>query len=691
MQSKAKRQTKEHLWVTLALAMGCSAESKKSDSPMVQVVADMDLHTVIQAYLDQTPGDFALDTSAAKGVEFTIELDTDLECSECYEVRGSGRSFQVSSGDALGLQYGLSALLEAWGYRFHHPFNTVVPETIPDLEADHPALHVLVEPDMAFRSLHMHTLHPIEGLKAFWMGGEGELERSKSVVDWVVKNRGNDIQWVSLDDIMTSAVERDWLSHSQEIVDYAHRRNLTVGLGIQLFGSGNLQQAFDLLDQIGDDSSNREEIEKRLMPLTEVGFDRFNLSFGEFFGEDPETFVSMVNQVGDVLETLDSDAVMTTLIHVGDSEEQRVVYGGEEMIYYFLAQFADPDIVPWVHTVMLYNLFEDAGGAYHHENFDEHRDFLLDRIERGEPTAYFPESAYWIAFDNSVPIYLPAYMRSRWLDMDGVRAAVGPMPGHILFSSGWEWGYWQTDVATLRMNHSLDGVGGVGPGWTGIVRWMYEPWGDSGAQVAEAIISLGTEQADALIGNRLMAYFAGRESTLDIGEAVGVVAQPPRVRIEHLDDLDAEGRAAFRSNVLIPLNAHVSAIAQIESGLPDAEGIPWLQEIQDGVSITRLRGGYVSAIYTAALQHLEGEDTADRILEAEALLSKAESVVKRRHENLHDPHGAQWVDPSWENPTIYQFGYLFRADELCFWHRERAKLANLVAGSTVESVPGCSL
>ena len=116
-----------------------------------------------------------------------------------------------------------------------------------------------------------------------------------------------------------------------------------------------------------------------------------------------------------------------------------------------------------------------------------------------------------------------------------------------------------------------------------------------------------------------------------------------------------------------------------------------LQEVRDGMSITRLRGAYVSAVYTAALQHLDGADPTDRIAEAEALLSKAHSVVRRRHDNFHDPMGAQWIDASWDNPTIYQFGYLFRADKLCFWERERAKLTNLVAGATVESVPGCSL
>jgi len=669
--------------------MGCGAKS--SSSAAVQLVADPDLHAVLKAYIRHTPGEFEVVESPRSGDAVVVRLDTELSCSECYEIRGSGHDLEISSGDVLGLQYGLSALMEAWGYRFHHPFNTVVPDTIPSLSADHPAFRERVEPDMALRSLHMHTLHPIEGMKAFWMGGEGEAARAEAVIDWVVKNRGNDLQWVSLDDVMLPSVERDWRAHTEDVIAYAHRRGLTVGVGIQLFGSANLQQAFDLLDRVGSAEENRVQIEERLSLLTSVGFDRFNLSFGEFFGEEPETFVSMVNQVGSVLDELDSDAQLTTLIHVGDSEDQRVIYGGEEMIYYFLAQFADPEIVPWVHTVMLYNLFEDAGGAYHHETFDEHRTFLAERIEAGEPTAYFPESAYWIAFDNSVPVYLPAYMRSRWLDMEQMRAEVGPIPAHVLFSSGWEWGYWQTDVATLRLNHSLDGGVGVAPGWTGIVEWMYAPWGEEGAAVSDAIIALANAQADALIGQRLMAYFAGRDSTIDVGEAIGVVAQPMRVRVDRLDDLSAEERAAFESSVLEPLSVHIDEISTIAEGLPDTAGDPWLQEVADGVSVTRLRGAFVLAIYRAGLAHLNGLDSEPYLADIDTLLEEARTVVVGRHGQLHDPNGAQWIEPAWSNPTIYQYGYLLRSDELCFWEREHAKLQNLMEGSTVATVPGCAL
>src|SRR5689334_17162499 len=133
---------------------------------------------------------------------------------------------------------------------------------------------------------------------------------------------------------------------------------------------------------------------------------------------------------------------------------------GEDLLYYFLVKYADPSIVPDVHTVMFYDLFEPAGGAYHHADFAEHRAFLAQRICAGQRAAYFPETAYWIAFDDSVPQLLPLYVRSRWLDLAELRARVtcGALDEHLLFSSGWDWGYWLHDVTALRGSYELPGV-----------------------------------------------------------------------------------------------------------------------------------------------------------------------------------------------------------------------------------------
>ena len=677
-----------HAFSALML-LGCG-DPAKTDIGLtpIEVVSDAAFEDALTGFVARTEGDIRLaETLSDEAMGVTVSAG--LDCSECYEITGGGDRFSITASDALGAQYGLAALMEAWGYRFHHPFSTMVPSALPSLSADHPALGEVVQPQMGMRSIHMHTLHPIEGLAAFWTGGEGEQERAAEVIDWVIKNRGNDLQWVSLDDVMDSSTHSEWLGHTQGVVAEAHRRGITVGLGIQLFGSGNLQQAFDLLDRVGTDAENRTQIESRMKLLTDAGFDRFNLSFGEFFGEDPDTFVEMVNLVGDVLGELDPDAMLTTLIHVGDSEDQKVVYADQEMIYYFLAQFADPEIVPWVHTVMFYNLYEDAGGAYHHEEFDEHRDFLQERIRDGLPTAYFPESSYWIAFDNSVPVYLPSYMRSRWLDMEQTKAQVGPIPDHILFSSGWEWGYWQTDVATLRLNHSLEGGVGVEGGWTGLVRWMYAPLGEDGDRTAEAIIALAEAQADALIGQRLMAYLAGRDSTIDIGEAIDVVAQPLRVRVDRLDRLDAAGREALRDDVLVPLAVHAAEVEAIIETLPSSDNA-WLAEVRDGMEVTLHRLNFVAAVYQAGLIHFEGGDPTAQLAAADAAFAGGQAVVSRRKSATQDPEGERWMTPAWDNPTIYQYGYLYRSDTLCFWERERIKL-EVIMGEDAGPVPGCAL
>ena len=74
-----------------------------------------------------------------------------------------------------------------------------------------------------------------------------------------------------------------------------------------------------------------------------------------------------------------------------------------------------------------------------HELFNEHRDYLEERLKAQTPIGYFPESAYWIAFDNSLPTYLPLYMRSRFVDLSEMKK-VGTLHDHVLFSTGWEWG-----------------------------------------------------------------------------------------------------------------------------------------------------------------------------------------------------------------------------------------------------------
>lgn len=621
----------------------------------------------------------------------SIALDpTPLDCQDCYAFASESGGLRLSFDGTLGLWYGLSALLEAGGARFFHPRRSHVPA----LEfADVAGVELgQVEPEMAVRGLHLHTLHPIEGMYAMLMPDADHLARAEQILRWVARNRGNYIQWPGLDNIQKrEEVRSAWAEHSGAIIEKAHALGLRVGYGVQLFGASNLQNAFDLVDDANDDIGTSVAQRMELLQ-TEPPFDEWSLSFGEFFGAEPADFVDATNVAVDTMLTRYADSAVNTVIHVGD--DQRVDFMGENLIYYFLVKFADPRLIHYVHTVMYYGLFDPASGAYHHENFDEHREHLQTWIRENKPVAYFPESAYWVAFDVSVPVWLPLYVLMRHRDAAELKVAGTPLPGHTLFSSGWEWGYWQFDYATLRFNHT------VPDDWRTLYRDMFVPWGEAGAALAEQCIAMAEAQYQHLVLGELGAYLAGRDVFIDLGDMRGILAQPDRVQLSEVADLDAAGRAALIADIegvealAVEMETIATAINNIswpnaDEASGDLDGAAWHAEIRDGAWVTVHRARYIAALYRVALAAAEGMDPSMPLAVADAAQAEARMIVTARHANLHDTEKAETYRSRGRNPTLYQFGYLHHADTLCYWDRERGKISPLVGETWM--TPNCGL
>ncbi len=605
-----------------------------------------------------------------------VELVEDEPGTEAYRIESDGRTVTVHGSDVLGLQYGLADVLEQMGFRFLHPTHTVVPVTF-ETSAVAPTGHV--EPETARRGLHLHTLHPIEAELDLVEGLEGGEERSRRIVDWIVKNRGNHLQWPLLDDIVEfPGLAPPWQERIGALVEEAHARGVDIGLGVQLFGSGNLQQAFDLIDGSEVDPA---EIDARIATLAPVRPDVISLSFGEFSGEDPQVFVDTGNDVVRRIHEAMPDAEVVTTLHVGNYDDLRIEWEGEEILYYFLGAELD-DVTPWVHSVMYYDLYEDAGGAYLHDEFDEHRAFLEGKLAAGEPVGYHPESAYWVAFDNSVPTFLPIYLRTRFTDLDRLRPL--SLQDHVTFSSGWEWGYWQTDQQILRWNHTLP------DDWESSVRWTWAPWGPAGEELAEIEIELADLQHASLLEGRLAAYLASRDGIIDIGDdLLGILSQPDRPRPHEIVAMTPAELDEVQVAVdgLFALADGTDALVARAEGLGDVD--PWFAEVKDGLAIDALRARFAAHVHAGAVALGRGGDGSDDLAAAEGLLAEARAVVERRHAALHWTGGDRILATTDENATIYRYGYLGKADELCYWERERIQLANLVRG-TDESVPPCT-
>ncbi|MDB4961716.1 MAG: hypothetical protein JWP01_1715 [Myxococcales bacterium] len=588
-----------------------------------------------------------------------------------------GETIRVQAHDVLGAQYGVAAALEGMGFRFRHPFDPYVPR-VPVVGAIDETLHT---PDIRVRGLQLHTLHPIEGYFAFWEPGKGSTTDAHRIIDWVIKNRGNFLQWVALDNIMKPEFHEPWKAFTQELLAYAHSRGVRIGLNIQLFGQSNLQNAFDLSDDKTGMIPLRDEIHARLPLITQdLPFDVYTLSFGEFFNAEPQKFIDSVNTAFNELQAVAPNAEMHTLIHVGDN--QRIDFMGENLIYYFLAKFADPRIITDVHTVMFYNLFEDAGGAYHHDNFVDHRLLVQNKMCAGERVAYQPETAYWVAFDNSVPQFYPLYVHSRLLDLDMLQRPEGPcgtLDQHYLFSTGWEWGYWLNDVTALRASYDL-----VTPE-TAIAEELAP---DLGPQAATLVSQMMEVQHQRVLLGRLTGYLVGRDSVIDIGRQLDIISQPDRVTFDQL--VAGTGRTEV-IEMLFEMRRYADELDALDQDLGKLvlKENRWSRELRDGFAIDRLRAKFVAATYDATLAKIAGDtDAADAAFrEAEDLIAQARIVVARRHGDLHDSIGSRHVGIT-ANQTFYQFGYLFFANNLCYWTRELEQVEGILTGTTPRP-PSC--
>ncbi len=683
-----------------ALSAGCRAEAPSGEAPVSLTIAFLPEDAgVMEDMLLRLPrveptllAEAApLRAAQASDVRWPIAVEADDTCDECYSVTRKDDVIHVRGGGLAGRQYGLAHALEVLGFRFFHPMKTQVPARVDD-KAVAAALAEIdglaFEPEMAVRGLHLHTLHPIESLFAFWKPGAENLEDARAVIDWVVKNRANYVQWVALGDIASDdKAYAAWVDHTRSVVDYAHARGVGVGTNVQQFGKSSLQNAYVLQKNEGTSAEVRAEIEAALERLLAVPFDYINLSFGEFFESHPEAFIESVQTTVDVIHDRYSHIPVGGTVHIGNYEGMWLDYEGERLHYYMLVKHVE-GLEPWVHTVMYYNLFDDAGGSYYHDDFFEHRDFLIDALGRGEPAAYFPETAYWIAFDNSVPTYLPLYIKSRWKDMHDLRAlaveeGVPALDRHIVFSSGWEWGYWQQDYATLRMNYAIP------DDWKAFVREMFAPLGEGGARFGELVADFADVQYDALIGERLAAYLAGRDFYIDIGKVVDIASQPVRPLFGEVAAMDKEERDTLRRTVVDPMNIFAAAMEDIlveAASLGNLAENAFVAETLDGMEVTVLRARFIARLYQATLAHAGDESAQPVLREAEALAFAARTVVARRGRNFF--YTTNLLTEGDRNPTIYPFGYLKQAHNLCLWERELSEVRQLVDG-TDSGVPLC--
>jgi hypothetical protein len=369
--------------------------------------------------------------------------------------------------------------------------------------------------------------------------------------------------------------------------------------------------------------------------------------------------------------------------------------------------------------VMFYPL-EGPAPVYNQISFAHKLCLMQKGSAEGRPLEWFPESSWWLSFDNPIPVYLPLHLGTRYRDVQLVAPLLenrgGPLRRHKEFNSGQEWGYWQQDygVGVWHWNADVPLEAVLGE----LMDPLCDPstWPDGCAARDEGIAVLSEvidhqkefflERTDyAGRPGGLYVYFAGEDPADELAARAGFVFRPVRVSFAEVAAWSDEMAQHFVETDLAALHEAATAYAgwverlrAIESQVPEA-GRPWLAETLDGIEIDGLRAQQIAALYEAVLafrsaRESEEDDPADaarpKLDEARAVIAAAEVVIRRREAAYRYPPeqeygGGLTAETAVPNGTTYPYRVHTKTHLLTYWHNRQARAENLIAGGKEET------
>lgn len=639
-----------------------------------------------------------------------------------------GATLVLLAGESrLARQYAVYEALRRLGVRYYHPEEEYVPR-VPagQLRARARAATAIARgdspdyvPDFRFRGYTFHGAHPLEHLESF-SDGDFPIDEAENVNLWIVKNRGETFRGAG----RGVATEEARARRVAELNDLRDLLGMSSGVGITLH---NVQQGGR--PQI--DPTSPVPVREQIETLVEQTLARApdTTQFGIHFGPtevsvtpDVET-VQWIDWAGQKALELRPD--IPVILNNHTSGGQAVDNFGDlgcppgtntrgVSDYYDLSFHTDPRLGVSVHTVMLPPL-EGPAFVYNQVTF-AHKLCLMQRASaEGRPLEWFPESSWWLSYDNPVPVYLPLYLATRHRDVELVAPLLekngGTLRRHKEFNSGHEWGYWQQDYGVGLWHWNVDVPFDTVLGELADPLCAPDVWPHSCAARDEMIAVLGEvidhqwelflERTDFDGRPGLYPYFSGEDPAEELSERAGFTFHPqPPLSFAATAALSAAESQRFRDGDLAALRdaarvyaAWTERLRALEPDVPPA-GRPWLAEVLDGVEINGLRAAHLVALFDGMLafgaaQRAGDEDAAAAaqpfLAAAAEFLDEAELVIRRREAAYRYPAaqvygGGLTPETAVANGTTYEYRVHTKTHLLTYWTIRQQRAEDVVAG-----------
>ncbi len=623
-------------------------------------------------------GDAAVTTPLVVRVELDAAQQAELG-DEGYRLGGADGNVLVTAATSVGASHALYRVAADAGARWYHPEEGAV---IHKEGATLPGYSTMGTPRFRLRGFHEHTQHPIVMSDVYLRPEPQFRDYASRYIAWLARNRQNAMSFHMLKTVDLDA----WLPYITDIIGEAHDRGVKVGMVLSFVDQQ--QNNYKLLDgPVADAGAPMDEMVLRMQldRFADAGFDFFAFQIGSSEFTKPED--------ADVLRWLDVATAHLvergvepfTWIHTTCDLE-----ADDGSLFYHLPLRADPRMGAWVHTTMYYDLTHPAP-VYGCESFAQQADFIA-QADGQRPQVYFPETAWWLGFDNNMPLVMPLTGYSRaWDIQQNLRDTA--VEGHITFTTGREWTYWQYDHFLTRITWD-DGVD-----WADYLDWIAPLYGARGDRVSATLQRWTSLQKKHFYDQDPLIYFylAGELRQDEIGENAGILARRPKPSFVSILNLDDDAYAAWAASDLQMLEAMYDEYAGLLEPLPkptDDEKGGLYGELYDGLWVYVRRIEHTIALYrgvTAVRGAIAARAAGDEALlmsiqaEVERWRTKAADITTEVVARLQAAEGRYrypielLARDKPETLTSYPYGYLSETSTGHFWTRRDAQFADLVA------------
>jgi hypothetical protein len=587
---------------------------------------------------------------------------------------------QLQTPSYQGISCGLYGLLqEQLWFSFYHPKEINIPNLKywPLTETFY--WHAKARFDK--KGFHLHTMHPIELTEALldvnFKNGEEEIRK---YIDWLVRNGQNYFEFNVLNTIDTAR----WGTYMSRIVEYANSRGVIMGVDISM--NMKQQKAYKLYEDKLFSSKGKKEAEIRanLAAICDkpkwgvVNMEGNATEFSTGNTQKRQAYQQFIHQI----LVQEYKIKLMGRKHVVKDEKMRAGKINHKPLSE-AEQKLDKARGVLVHTVMFYGLGDTKAPVYENENF-AHLTQLLKTEQTQRETWYFPESAYWITFDNSVPMLLLPYLSARLRDIELLDSM--QVKGHITFSSGWEWGYWLVDwsIARWSWQHEINGQAQK----NNPVQYIGDIF--KRERITRLFSDMMYLQETYLKDKELIRYMCPSSVTDEFPSPLNMEFQPRPQKSYHWwryksKPADIE---EFRNKVLIELlefsrkgDELLQKLVNEERLITDPSTRALFSEQIRGLKVTHLRAKhrYFTLSYLVG-KRLAGRDKIQKMANLQNL-EKAKEVRKEaqllvNQQELAYRYATDLIAralPPQRAHAAYDFGYLYTVSNLHFWEREEAQ------------------